>query len=71
MQRFILCCNVPNFTPMLLLSELCECLELLCNVDYACEIVSDFNMSNVVWIGLNIQPTKCFTFINFVINGLP
>ena len=47
MQSFILCHNPPNFT-LMLLSELCECLELLCNVDYVYTIFGDFNMPNIV-----------------------
>ena len=47
MQRFVLCYNPPNFT-IILLPELCECLELLCNVDYVCTIFGDFNMPNIV-----------------------
>ena len=68
MQRFILCYNPPNFTLMLLF-ELCECLELLCNVDYVCTIIGDFNMPNIVWTVLSIQSTNCSTFINFMINN--
>ena len=37
---------------------------MLCDIDYVCSIIGDFNMSDIVWNDLSIQSAKCAAFIN-------
>ena len=67
-QHFILRYNPPGFTSEVL-NDLCGCLEVLCDIDYVSSIIDGFNMPDIVWNNLGIQPTKCAAFINFVLNN--
>ena len=66
-QRFILCYNPPSYTAESM-ADLCACLAILCDVDYVCTVVGDFNLPMVNWLDLSVQPAKCADFINFVID---
>jgi hypothetical protein len=67
-QRFILVYNPPA-SSISYISDLCSCLDILCDIDYVCTIVGDFNMPDIMWHDLSIQPTRSADFINFIINN--
>ena len=48
-QRFILCYNPPSYTAESM-ADLCACLAILCDVDYVCTVVGDFNLPMVNWL---------------------
>ena len=50
-QRFILCYNPPSYTAESM-ADLCACLAILCDVDYVCTLVGDFNLPMVNWFNL-------------------
>ena len=67
-QRFILV-YYPPASPINVMSDLCSCLEFLCDVSYGVTINGDFNMPDIVWDNLSIRPARYACFIDFVINN--